>query len=299
MKLYQAEIAFKCEADVGEGPIWNSETEELIWVDVTGGKLFFYNPIMNKQEVYSLDKHVGAIALTNSNDYLLAIRDGFATFNRASGAYSYLVKVIDREDTRFNDGKIDPRGRFLAGTLKYQPSPGTASLYSLENNKFKTLLSNVGLSNGICWNQSGDQLFYIDSLTQSIQAFEYDLDSGDIGEARVLIEFDAAQGTPDGMTIDATGNLWVAMWAGGKVLNVSQAGEIIGEIKVPVDQVTSVAFGGNDLSTLYITTARYLMSESQLQEQPLAGSLFKANVGVSGLPENRYVMANKGSDNHV
>jgi sugar lactone lactonase YvrE len=299
MKLYQAEIAFTCEADVGEGPIWNSETEELIWVDVTGGKLFFYNPKTNQQEIHSLDKHVGAIALTNSAQYLLAIRDGFATYDRASGNYAYLVKVLDREDTRFNDGKIDPRGRFLAGTLKYQPSPGTASLFSLENNKFKTLLSNVGLSNGMCWNNSGDQLFYIDSLTQSIQAFEYDLDSGDIGEARVIINFDAAQGTPDGMTIDAAGNLWVAMWAGGKVLNISQSGEIIGEIIVPVDQVTSVAFGGIDLSTLYITTARYLMSEPQLQEQPLAGSLFKANVGVSGLLENRYLMANKGSDTHV
>jgi len=299
MKLYQAEIAFTCEADVGEGPIWNSETEELIWVDVTGGKLFFYNPKTNQQEIHSLDKHVGAIALTNSTQYLLAIRDGFATFDRASGNYDYLVKVLDREDARFNDGKVDPRGRFLAGTLKYQPSPGTASLYSLENNKFKTLLSNVGLSNGICWNQSGDQLFYIDSLAQSIQAFEYDLDSGDMGKARVLIEFSATQGTPDGMTIDAAGNLWVAMWAGGKVLNISQSGEIIGEIRVPVDQVTSVAFGGTDLSTLYITTARYLMSGQQLQEQPLAGSLFKANVDVSGLLENRYVISNRGSDTHV
>jgi len=300
MNHFQATLARAHKADVGEGPVWNSLTLELVWLDVTGGEIFFYHPETNQQEAFSLDQHIGAIALTDSNEYILAIRDGFALFNRASGAYTYLAQVLDSEDVRFNDGKIDPRGRFVAGTMKYEASPGTASLYSIEKDgKVRTLLSSVGLSNGLCWNQQGTTLYYIDTLTHSIHEFEYDCDSGNLGAMKVLITFDASHGNPDGMTIDRDGNLWVAMWAGAKVLNISKSGEIIGEISLPVDLVTSVAFGGHDLGTLYITTARYQLSDEVLQEQPLAGSLFKAAVGAYGLSENRYALADAESGKHV
>jgi sugar lactone lactonase YvrE len=169
---------------------------------------------------------------------------------------------------------------------------GTAQLYSLDSSGVvKSLLTGVGLSNGLTWDASGRKFFYIDTLTRQIAEFQYDQDLGIVGQRRVLYEFPKDSGSPDGMTIDAEGNLWVALWGGFRVARISPTGELISELRLPVSQPTSVIFGGSNFDKLFITSARYGLSESILASEPLAGSVFVIDVGVSGRGEARFKLA--------
>ena len=284
----KVELAFECDSDLGEGPIWDDRSQELIWLDVTQGKIRFYSPIKDDQFEVALDRPVGSLALTQGDDLWLALRDGFGHYSRRSSVVNPFIKVIDGPEIRFNDGAVDARGRFLAGTMGYNPEPHTGSLYTFTpESGHRVLLPEVGVSNGICWNRDSSQMFFVDSLMQSVQRYDYNLDSGNLSNPRVLIKFKDEDGIPDGLTIDQEGSLWVAMWGGSQILKINSAGLIEESIQLPVTKVTSMTFGGKDLQDLYITTARYELSASELSAQPLAGSLFRVRTEVPGFPENR------------
>lgn len=284
----KVELAFECDSDLGEGPIWDDRTQELIWLDVTQGKIRFYSPMKDDQFEVALDRPVGSLALTQGDDLWLALRDGFGLYSRESSAINSFIKVVDSPEIRFNDGAVDARGRFLAGTMGYNPEPHTGSLYTFTpESGYRVLLPEVGVSNGICWNKNSSQMFFVDSLTQSIQKYDYELGTGSLSNPTVLIKFEEGDGVPDGLTIDQEGSLWVAMWGGSQILKINSSGHIVESFHLPVTKVTSMTFGGGDLQDLYITTARYELSARELSAQPLAGSLFRVRTEVPGFPENR------------
>lgn len=283
------DLALRINAEVGEGPLWDSDAQELIFIDVTQGEIHRFSPV--KKRVYSLNIgiHIGAVGLMDDKRYIAAVRDGFATINNSTGEISYVERVLDDEGIRFNDGKCDPFGNFIAGTMRYEPAMGTAQLYSLDSSgHVKSLLSGVGLSNGLCWDANGEKLFYIDTSTRQVALFHYDQELGIVGERKVIYEFAQGSGSPDGMTIDLDGNLWVALWGGSRVAKISPKGKLISELPLPVSQPTSVIFGGRNFERLFITSARYKLSEETLNNEPLAGSLFVADVGVSGREEAKF-----------
>ena len=286
------DLALRFSAEVGEGPLWDSDSQELIFIDVTRGEIHRFNPLDQRLSSIQIGMHIGAVGLMDSKSYIAAVRDGFATIDNSTGEISYVERVLDDEGIRFNDGKCDPFGNFIAGTMRYEPKMGTAHLYSIDSRgHVKSLLSGVGLSNGLCWDATGMKLFYIDTLTRQIALFRYEPELGIVGERKVFYEFTEGSGSPDGMTIDLEGNLWVALWGGSRVAQISPTGKLISELRLPVSQPTSVIFGGRNFDRLFITSARYMLSEATLTNELLAGSLFIADVGVSGREEAKFSLA--------
>lgn len=286
--MSSVELAFRIKSCVGEGPLWDDSSKTLFWIDVLEGKVFNFNPISQENAELEIGKHVGAIALTETSEIVAAARDEIALIDLSNSSITSLVRVIDNERFRFNDGRVDARGRFVIGSMGYKPEPGTASLYSFTfPQNIDTIIENVGLSNGLCWSEDNNKFFYIDTLTSQVAEFSYELETGRVSNRRTIIAFDSSQGSPDGMTIDREGNLWVAFWGGGCIRRISPEGKIVGVFKLPVSRVTSVAFGGENLSQLYVTTASYLLNDDELLREPLAGSLFVMETDTQGFPEHR------------
>lgn len=283
------EVAIRCESEVGEGPLWDGKNQELVWVDVTRGLVHRHSFGLGYSKTLEIGKHVGAVGLYSEERFIAAIRDGLVTIDRETGAVEYLSRVLQEDGIRFNDGKCDPFGRFVAGTMRYQPAMGTAALYACDvAGRTTTLLEGVGLSNGLCWSESGRTLYYIDTLTKQIASFDYEKDFDRLGERRVIYSFSEQDGSPDGMTIDQSGALWVALWGGRRVVSIDASGKLVSEIPLPVSKPTSVVFGGPRLDQLFITSANYQLTEAERANEPLAGSVFVTEVGVSGFAEPRF-----------
>jgi sugar lactone lactonase YvrE len=188
---------------------------------------------------------------------------------------------------RFNDGKCDPAGRFWAGTMRIaEDQVGAGSLYCLDRDlTVRKMWEGITIANGIAWSSDAKTMYYIDTPTCAVAAFDYDLATGSIANRREIIRTPKEAGFPDGMTIDAEGMLWVAYWQGWRVVRWDPStGEMLATVELPVERVTAPWFGGPNLDELYITTARIGLSDEARAQQPLAGSLFRARVGVAGLP---------------
>lgn len=282
------ELAFRIKASVGEGPLWESKSQRLLWIDVLEGKVFTFNPSNQSNSEIGIGKHVGSIALTDSEKILAAAKDEIVSIDFNSSSVTSILRVIFDDNFRFNDGRVDARGRFIVGSMGYQPLPGTASLYSYTfPEDIETIIDKVGLSNGLCWSQDNKSFYYIDTLAAEVAQFSYDLENGKVSNRKSLIKFEKSQGAPDGMTIDREGNLWVAFWGGGCIRRFSPAGKVISVHELPVSQATSVAFGGEKMNQLFITSASYSLNQDKFAREPLAGSLFVMETDTQGFPEHR------------
>jgi sugar lactone lactonase YvrE len=283
----QAELVLDAKAALGEGPVWSAREQRLYWVDIEAGCLHAFAPSEGTDRVYELGEMVGTVVPRGRGGVMLALHHGFAAFDPQSGE---LTRWSDPEAhlsrNRFNDGKCDPAGRFWAGTLSLDRTPGAASLYCLEaDGRVRTMLQGVTNSNGIAWSLDGTSMYYIDTPTRQVTEFEFDLASGQIANPRPVITIPADSGKPDGMTIDADGMLWIALWDGGCVGRWDpRTGELLARVEVAARRVTACAFGGPDLTDLYVTTARTGMGDVELAAQPLAGGLFHVRPGVAGVP---------------
>jgi sugar lactone lactonase YvrE len=285
------ELVLDAHAELGEGPSWDPSTHRLIWVDITAEVVHRLDPVSGGDERFEIGQPVGAAVPASDGRLALAVSDGFAFLDPATGAIDRIADVeADLEDTMMNDGKCDPAGRLWAGTKDAVDSRPIGALYRLGPDRRPVqVLPGLTVSNGLGWSPDHWRMYFIDSPTQRIDVFDFDLDDGEISNRRALVEIPKSWGLPDGMTVDEEGLLWVAFWGGSAVRRFDQTGAVVSLVEFPVSQVTSCAFGGEDLSDLYVTSARDGLSEERQAEQPLAGGLFRLTAGVRGQPTHAFV----------
>lgn len=310
--VYQVEVALPSRAELGEGPTWDDRTQSLLWVDVVAGKLHRFRPDLGTDVAAEVGSPLGSIGLRAAGGLVLALSDGLALASagqvrealpedaqrpapggRDAGTALGYERVpgfaVDGGTVRFNDGKADPEGRFLAGTMHWTERQPLGVLYQLEpDGQIGRLLEDVTVSNGLDFSDDRRTLYYIDSARGSVDAFDRDPETGRLSGRRQVATVPRSDGVPDGMTLDGEGCLWVAVWGGGQVRRFSPDGRLIGVVEVPAKQVTSAAFGGASLDELFITTARIGQSGQALAGQPRAGDLFWVQPGVSGRPWPRF-----------
>jgi sugar lactone lactonase YvrE len=263
----------------GEGPVWFAGWPGLRWVDMLAGDVLELAGGQVRRH------HVGSVAAAlrprAEGGAVLAVERGFALADASLTNVEPLPELWSDRGIRMNDGGCDPDGRFYCGSMAYDESPGAGGLYRLDpDGTVSTILTGVTVSNGLAWSPDGGTAYYIDSPTHRVDAFDYDPDRGLTGR-RPLVEIPPDAGTPDGMTVDAEGRLWVALWGGGGVRCYRPDGALEEHVPLPVTQVTACTFGGPELDELYITTSRQGVPEGA---QPEAGALYRYRPGVRGLP---------------
>jgi sugar lactone lactonase YvrE len=264
----------------GEGPVWDPATGHLHFVDMLAGD------VLTLRADAGVDRaHVGSVAAVwrprSAGGGIVGVERGFALVN-ADGVIDTLPAVFTDPAIRMNEGGCDPQGRFYCGTMAYDETPGAGTVYRLDpDGSVATVLSEVSISNGIVWSLDGQTVYYVDSPTRRVDAFDFDAATGTFANRRPVVAIEAVGASPDGMTIDAEGCLWVALWAGSAVHRYTPEGRLADVIELPATQVTACAFGGAELDTLYITTSRQALADG---EQPAAGALFAAVPGVRGVP---------------
>ena len=282
----QVELVVDAHATIGEGSLWNSAGQVLYWVDIMGCKLHVHDPSGDPDRVTDLGQPVGTVVVRASGGLMLALKDGFAAFDPASGELDLLHDPeAHLPENRFNDGKCDPAGRFWAGTMAIDPVEGAGALYCMDTDlSVRKMLGQVSISNGIVWSLDGARMYYIDSLRYDVLAYDYDAETGNIDNERIAFRVPREVGLPDGMAIDAEGMLWIAHYDGSKVCRWHPgSGEILQTIELPVSKTTSCAFGGPDLDTLYITSGSLGMTDEEKEREPHAGGLFAARPGCRGV----------------
>jgi sugar lactone lactonase YvrE len=291
IKQREAELALAVQAELGEGPVWDERSQELYFVDITGHRVHAFSPGSAAHRSFPTSGPVGAVVLRDDGGLVLAAEDGFFFANSDGTAQERFGEFrIDIGTVRFNDGKVSPGGRFVVGTMDHHGSRPVGSLYILKSDAaVSVLLDGVTVSNGLAWDSYGTTMYYIDTPTRCIDAFNFDPETGGLSNRRVVAEITDGDGKPDGMAIDAEGYLWVACWGGSRVDRIDPAdGRRLASVHVPTSHASSVAFGGPSLEDLYITTARQGRSAAQLAAEPHAGDLFVARSGVPGLAPDRF-----------
>ena len=283
-----ATIAVFAADQLGEGPVWDDRRGELVRVDISGRLVHRWNPSTNETASFTTPGDVGAVVLCEDGTLLLAVECELWRVD-GTGQWTWIAEVEGAPGVRFNDCRADPRGRLWAGTLHRQRQHGAAALYRLDpGGELTVVVPERTISNGIGWSPDATTMYYIDSLTQQIVAFEYDANTGSLGEQRVFADVDPADGLPDGLTVDADGGVWVCLFGGGRILRYRPDGALDADVVLPLTNPTCPAFGGKDLRTLYITTARHRLSPEQLDREPLAGAVLQLDAEVAGLPTNRF-----------
>lgn len=276
------EVVWQAQAYLGEGPLWDERERVLHWLDVDGRKLFTLRG--DEQVTTALPGRVSSVAL-RENGGLLAAHDRSISFLDDGELLPVASEVSPR--ARTNDGAVDPAGRYFVGTVAPDDAPGTGALYRLDPDlSLHELARGLHISNGLDWSLDARTMFYVDSLAHSLDAFDYDLDTGEIANRRVLAPIEI--GVPDGLTIDAEGAIWLAVYNGWCVRRYDPGGGLLQEVAFPVSRPTSCVFGGDAFDTLYVTTAREGLDEEGLAREPLAGALFAVDVGVRGRPAFRF-----------
>jgi len=267
----------------GEGPIWHQE--RLLYVDIESHKILAFTPATGEEKIWNVGQRVGTVVPRAQGGLVWAGDDGFFFLNEDTGVSTPIANPEpDLADNRFNDGKCDPAGRFWAGTihLKKQPS---AALYCLHTDlRVEKKFSSVTNSNGIIWSRDGGTMFYIDTPSKKIRAFDFDTATSAITNERVIWDTSADTSVPDGMTIDNQDRLWIAFCHGAKVVCFDPATKTVEQqIDFPCIETTACAFGGPDLQDLYITTGL-----KPGLEEPLAGRLFVCRPGATGVPSSAF-----------
>jgi sugar lactone lactonase YvrE len=285
--IFSPELVLDARTDLGEGPAWEAHTGSLYWVDIHAGHLHIFSPLGGTDRLIDVGEFLGCAAPRDAGGLVLGLRSGFATLDLSTEKLTRLVNPEPHlPGNRFNDGKCDPAGRFLAGTLNDAEIKASGSLYSLAlDGTLKTLITGTRVSNGLAWSPDSRTLYFIDTPTRAVMAYDYNLAAGDIANPRLIVSVPPELGWPDGMTSDAEGMLWVALWGGAKLTRWNPVtGQLVAEIPLPAFNVSSCTFGGPDLTDLYVTSARKGMSAEQLARYPLSGGLFRIRTNIRGMP---------------
>lgn len=283
------EVALPVKAKLGECPRWDEQSQRLYWVDIDAFELHCFDPATGEDQWRRFEEEIGCFSLGVEGGFVLAMRSGFYLLDDWQGP---LIPIADPEahlpGNRFNDGRCDAAGRLLAGTLYPPKDHGGANLYQLDGDlQVRLLQDDVLTSNGIAFSPDNRTLYFSDTPRHVIYAYDYDLATGQASNRRVFHQFPYGQGRPDGAAVDSEGYYWSALYEGGRIVRLNPAGEIVAEIAVPARCPTMVAFGGDDLRTLYITSVGNRPAAEQ-QQYPLAGAIFSLRTEVAGLVEPRF-----------
>jgi sugar lactone lactonase YvrE len=276
------EVAVRAEAALGEAPTWDHASGTLLWVDVLGCEVHRHSPARGDDAVLEVPQHVGAAKPRSRGGLVLNLRDGIALLDR-DGTRNWLVYWA-RDGVRGNDAAIDPAGRLWAGTMRYDEEPDGWLVRVQPNGDAKVVLDKLGVSNGIGWSPDGRLMYHIDSAERRIDVFDFDRDTGEATNRRPLAQ--VHRGLPDGLTVDSSGAVWVALFGGAAVHRYTPDGVLDLELELPVGQPTACCFGGPDFTDLYVTSARTGLSGDALSE--LAGSVLVLPGVGEGLPSTAF-----------
>ncbi|WP_397534020.1 SMP-30/gluconolactonase/LRE family protein [Roseateles sp.] len=293
---YAFQLASPALSGLGESPLWSVQEQCLYYVDIAEKQVLRLHPDSGALQRWQLQQEPGCIALIEGGGLLVAQRDGLWRLDLSTGDLRQVAQApYDPARQRFNDGRVDAAGRFWVGTLDDAREPN-AQLYRFEAGRFESMAGGIANSNGLAWSPEQRRLYWADTKGHRVWSYEFDLAQGRLGDRELFAAFeprlagqalDAYQGRPDGAAVDVEGCYWVAMYEGQRLLRLSPTGQLLTTLKLPVRCPTMPCFGGPDLRTLYITTARQGRPPDELEVQPLAGAVMQLRVDVPGLAPNR------------
>ncbi len=274
-------------ATLGEGPCWHTEEQVLYWIDIYGKTLHRFDPADGSDQQWDMGQMIGTVAPRASGGLIVALENGLAFVDPTTGSVEHLDPLDENPESRFNDGKCDPSGRFWVGSMdNVKEERPMGKLYRVDHDgSVHVMDEGITISNGLCWSPDQTKMYYIDSPTKNLFAFDYDAATGDVSNKRPIITLNDEQGWPDGMTIDSEGMIWLAHWAGRRVCRWNpETAEVLQTIETPAPHTSCCCFGGPELKDLYITSARKGLSEEQLSQHPQSGHLFRLKTDIVGTP---------------
>jgi sugar lactone lactonase YvrE len=285
-------VTLDVRAELGECPVWSVEEQALYFVDIKGKALHCFEPATGAHRTFPMPEEIGCIGFRKGGGFIAGFRSGLWLLD---GDGNRMQKLADNPEdqgtSRFNDGRIDPAGRFLAGTIDEPKDGGRAHLYRYDSRGLATLASGLLTSNGVAFSPDGRILYHSDTPTFTVWRYAYDPATGEATDKTLFVRLrptETDQGRPDGAAVDAEGCYWTALFEGGQIQRYSPEGRLLAEYPVPARCPTMVCFGGADLKTLYVTSARSGRSEDELMTYRHSGSLFAMPVDVPGLPEYKF-----------
>jgi sugar lactone lactonase YvrE len=278
------------KASLGECPVWSAIEQVLYWVDINAPSLNRFDPATGRNHAMAMPESIGSFALREAGGFVVALRGGLwlarpdGSLERQIGAAPY-----DAATHRFNDGRCDAAGRFFVGSMNEMRDANSATLIRLDPDlRMTRVLDDIMISNGIAWSPDGRTMYHADTPTHTIRRFDYDAERGLPENPQTFRHWDGPTDRPDGGAVDSAGNYWTAFYRGGKVVQLSPSGEILAEHPTPAMCPTMCAFGGPDLTTLYVTSARQMREDEELAGLPYSGGIFAMRVAIPGLPEPRF-----------
>jgi sugar lactone lactonase YvrE len=288
--MIEIECVLDARAELGEATYWDPKAEVLWWIDIYGPTIHRYDPATGKDGTWQAPEYLGTLSVREKGGLVVTMASGFYFFDPASGKFD---KIVDPEadiaDTRFNDGKTDRRGRFWSGTMWEAPPKPPAKIGALwrmdADRSVHKIIDHVGCSNGLAWSPDNRVMYFTDSHTNLILAYDFDAATGNATNRRVFADLSKDGYIVDGSTVDAEGNYWATIPFKGKILGFDAGGKLVESIDMPCDLPTCCEFGGRDLDTLYVTSAVYSAVKRDMTGQKNPGGLFAIRgLGVRGLP---------------
>ena len=281
-----AEPVVKCQNVLGESPLWHAIHQILYWVDIESRVVHGYEPHTKQHREWPVPQMVGTAACAANGNLILGLQNEIAELDPGTGKVKTLVPLeADLPQNRCNDGKCDPAGRFWVGTMEMKSKPDAGSLYCIDDAlQITRVVPGLTIPNGMGWSPRGDLMYFIDSGDHRVRCYDFDPTTTSLRKMRIILSFGKDEGVPDGMCVDGEDMLWVGFYGGHRVGAYEPAtGKHLGDITISAPNVTSCCFGGQDMKTLYITTARQGLQAEQLEEFPLSGSLFSCETNIVGI----------------
>jgi xylono-1,5-lactonase len=272
-------------AELGEGPVWVERDAALWFTDIKRRKIYRYDPISGERSEWNSPEQVGFVLPAENGGFIAGLQSGLYRFDPANGEFDRIIEVEPTIPTnRLNDGVVDPAGRLWFGTMDNKERDKSGAFYCFDSGELRrTNMTGISITNGPAVSPDGRTLYWVDTLGGTISACNI-ADDASLGPSRLIVRIPPAEGYPDGPTIDSDGCVWISLYGGWEARRYSPAGEILERVRFPVANITKIAFGGQDLRTVFATTARQLLKPDALEQQPQAGDLFQFETDVPGVP---------------